>query len=53
MRAYLVRWGGIRPDPRCRAAGRLRCDKREEISCGLAAGLVADGQRKAAMPVIA
>ena len=23
VRAYLIRCGGIRPDPRCRAAGRL------------------------------
>ena len=39
VRAYLVRCGGIRPDPRRRAPGRLSCAEREEISRGLAAGL--------------
>jgi len=39
VRAYLLRCGGIRPDPRCRAAGRLTLVEREEISRGLAAGL--------------
>jgi hypothetical protein len=39
VRAYLVRCGGIRPDPRCRSAGRLSVEEREEISRGLAAGL--------------
>ena len=39
VRAYLVRCGGIRPDPRRRASGRLSFDEREEISRGLAAGL--------------
>jgi IS30 family transposase len=37
-RAYLIRCGGIRPDPRCRSAGRLSFAEREEISRGLAAG---------------
>ena len=36
--AYLIRCGGIRPDPRCRSAGRLSFADREEISRGLAAG---------------
>ena len=39
VRDYLVRCGGIRPDPRHRAAGRLSLEEREEISRGLAAGL--------------
>ena len=39
VRAYLIRCGGIRPDPRHRATGRLSCEEREEISRGLAAGL--------------
>jgi IS30 family transposase len=39
VRAYLIRCGGIRPDPRHRAAGRLSFEEREEISRGLAAGL--------------
>ena len=39
VRAYLLRCGGIRPDPRHRAAGRLSFEEREEISRGLAAGL--------------
>jgi IS30 family transposase len=38
VRAYLIRCGGIRPDPRRRARTRLRLDEREEISRGLAAG---------------
>jgi transposase, IS30 family len=38
VRAYLLRCGGIRPDPRRRAAGRLTLAEREEISRGLAAG---------------
>ena len=38
VRAYLLRCGGIRPDPRRRAAGRLAFAEREEISRGLAAG---------------
>ncbi|WP_426567180.1 IS30 family transposase [Angustibacter sp. McL0619] len=38
VRAYLIRCGGIRPDPRRRAAGRLSLVEREEISRGLAAG---------------
>jgi IS30 family transposase len=38
VRAYLLRCGGIRPDPRRRAAGRLTMAEREEISRGLAAG---------------
>ena len=32
VRAYLIRCGGIRPDPRCRGAGRLSLAEREEIS---------------------
>ena len=39
VRAYLIRCGGIRPDPRHRAAARLTIEEREEISRGLAAGL--------------
>ncbi|MGY2703307.1 IS30 family transposase [Nocardioides sp. HB32] len=39
VRTYLIRCGGIRPDPRHRAAGRLSLEEREEISRGLAAGL--------------
>ena len=39
VRAYLVRCGGIRPDPRRRASGRLSFEEREEISRGLAADL--------------
>ena len=38
VRSYLVRCGGIRPDPRHRAARRLSLAEREEISRGLAAG---------------
>jgi len=38
VRTYLMRCGGIRPDPRHRAAGRLSVEEREEISRGLAAG---------------
>jgi IS30 family transposase len=38
VRAYLLRCGGIRPDPRRRAAGRLTMAEREEVSRGLAAG---------------
>ena len=38
VRAYLLRCGGIRPEPRRRAAGRLTFAEREEISRGLAAG---------------
>ena len=38
VRAYLIRCGGIRPDPRWRGAGRLSLGEREEISRGLAAG---------------
>jgi IS30 family transposase len=38
VRAYLVRCGGIRPDPRRRSSGRLSLAEREEISRGLAAG---------------
>ncbi len=39
VRDYLLRCGGIRPALRCRSAGRLSFDEREEISRGLAAGL--------------
>ena len=39
VRDYLLRSGGIRPDPRHRAVGRLSFEEREEISRGLAAGL--------------
>lgn len=38
LRTYLVRCGGIKPEPRHRAAGRLSLEEREEISRGLAAG---------------
>ena len=38
VRAYLIRCGGIRPDPRRRSSGRLSFAEREEISRGLAAG---------------
>jgi IS30 family transposase len=38
VRAYLLRCGGIRPQPRRRAAGRLSMAEREEISRGLACG---------------
>ena len=38
VRTYLLRCGGIRPDPRHRAAGRLSFEEREEVSRGLAAG---------------
>jgi IS30 family transposase len=38
VRGYLLRCGGIRPEPRRRAAARLRLEEREEISRGLAAG---------------
>ena len=38
MRTYLIRCGGIRPDPRRRGCGRLSLEEREEISRGLAAG---------------
>jgi IS30 family transposase len=37
VRTYLLRCGGIRPDPRHRATGRLSFEEREEISRGLAA----------------
>lgn len=39
VRAYLIRCGGIQPDPRCRSGDRLRFEEREEISRGLATGL--------------
>ena len=39
VRAYLVRCGGIRPDPRRRSPSRLSFVEREEISRGLAAGM--------------
>ena len=48
VRTYLIRCGGIRPDPRHRAAGRLSFEEREEISRGLAAGPVAAGDRRRA-----
>ncbi len=38
VRSYLVRCGGIMPNPRHRAARRLSVEEREEISRGLAAG---------------
>jgi IS30 family transposase len=38
VRAYLLRCGGIRPEPRRRASVRLTFAEREEISRGLAAG---------------
>src|SRR5689334_5162409 len=37
VRAYPQRCGGIRPHPRCRSAGRVSLEEREEISRGLAA----------------
>ena len=37
VRTYLLRCGGIRPEPRHRAVGRLSIEEREEISRGLAA----------------
>jgi IS30 family transposase len=39
VRSYLVRCGGIRPEPRRRSPVRLSLGEREEISRGLAAGL--------------
>jgi len=39
VRDYLIRCGGIRPDPRHRGRCRLSLEEREEISRGLAAGL--------------
>lgn len=38
VRAYLIRCGGVRPNPRHRSACRLSITEREEISRGLAAG---------------
>lgn len=38
VRAYLLRCGGMRPQPRRRAGTRLRIEEREEVSRGLAAG---------------
>ena len=38
VRAYLLRCGGIRPDPRRRSLGRLSFEEREETSRGIAAG---------------
>jgi IS30 family transposase len=38
VRGYLLRCGGIRPEPRRRATDRLSAEEREEISRGLAAG---------------
>jgi IS30 family transposase len=38
VRSYLVRCGGIMPEPRRRASRRLSLEEREEISRGLAAG---------------
>jgi IS30 family transposase len=38
VRTYLLRCGGIQPDPRRRSPGRLSFAEREEISRGLAAG---------------
>jgi hypothetical protein len=40
VRAYVVRCGGIRPEPRPRSPDRLNVPEREEISRGLAAGLL-------------
>jgi IS30 family transposase len=39
VRTYLLRCGGIRPDPRRRSPSRLSFAEREEISRGLAAGV--------------
>ncbi len=38
VRSYLVRCGGIMPEPRHRGSCRLSLAEREEISRGLAAG---------------
>ena len=38
VRGYLLRCGGIRPEPRRRGPSRLSLAEREEISRGLAAG---------------
>uniref|UniRef100_UPI001600C553 helix-turn-helix domain-containing protein n=1 Tax=Motilibacter peucedani TaxID=598650 RepID=UPI001600C553 len=38
VRAYLIRCGGVRREPRQRARDRLGLQEREEISRGLAAG---------------
>nr|WP_231121433.1 IS30 family transposase [Motilibacter peucedani] len=38
VRAYLIRCGGVRPEPRQRARDHLGLQEREEISRGLAAG---------------
>ena len=46
VRTYLIRCGGIRPDPRHRAVRRLTIEEREEISRGLAAGLSLRGSRQ-------
>ena len=46
VRAYLIRCGGIRPEPRRRAAGRLSLAEREEISRGLACGQLDPGDRR-------
>ena len=55
VRAYLLRCGGIRPEPRCRSARRLSVEEREEISRGLAAGMslraIADRLGRAASTV--
>src|SRR3954449_657352 len=39
VRTYLIRCGGIRPDPRHRAVGRLSLEESDEISRGVAAGM--------------
>lgn len=39
VRTYLLRCGGIRPEPRCRGPRRLSVEEREEISRGLAVGM--------------
>jgi IS30 family transposase len=39
VRTYLLRCGGIRPEPRCRGPQRLSVEEREEISRGLAVGM--------------
>jgi DNA-binding NarL/FixJ family response regulator len=37
VQTYLIRCGGVRPDPRHRGAGRLSLEEREEIIRALAA----------------
>ncbi len=48
VREDLLRCGGIRPEPRRRAAARLRLEERQEISRDRAAGLSVAGDRDGA-----